>query len=50
MDYEYGALLHHIYEFVGCDAAGSGKSADPILHWEPHHMKNSSDVTGDVKN
>jgi uncharacterized protein with PQ loop repeat len=31
---EYGALLRHVYEFCWRVAAGSGKSADLILHRE----------------
>jgi hypothetical protein len=47
---EYDALLRHVYEFCGRAAAGSGKSADPILHCEPHVLKHRSDVMGDFKN
>jgi hypothetical protein len=36
---EYGALLRHVYEFPWRVAAGSGKSADPILHRESPLLK-----------
>jgi hypothetical protein len=45
-----GALLRHVYEFGWREAAGSGKSAGPILHREPLLLKHRSDVMGDFKN
>jgi hypothetical protein len=36
---KYGALLRHVYEFCWHVAAGSAKSADPILHREPPLLK-----------
>jgi hypothetical protein len=36
---KYGALLRHVYELWWCVAAGSGKSADPILHREIPFLK-----------
>jgi hypothetical protein len=40
-EYEYGALLQHVNEFCWHLAAGSGKSAYPILHREPTSFKTS---------
>jgi hypothetical protein len=42
---EYGALLQHIYKFHWCVAAGSGKSADPILPLLKHHSNAMGDFT-----
>jgi hypothetical protein len=39
-----------MYEFCWRVAAGSGKSADLILHREPPLLKQLSDATGDFKN
>jgi hypothetical protein len=47
---KYGSLLRHIYEFCWRFAAGSGKSADPILHREAPRFKHRSDAMGDFKN
>jgi hypothetical protein len=47
---KYGLLLQHVYEFCWRVAAGSGKSADPILHCEPPLLTPCGDVTGDFKN
>jgi hypothetical protein len=47
---EYGALLQHVYEFCWRVAAGSGKSAVPILHRETPLLKNRSGAMGDFKN
>jgi hypothetical protein len=49
-DDEYGALLRHECEFFWPVAAGSGKSADPILHREDPLLKHRSDATVDFKN
>jgi hypothetical protein len=46
---EYSALLRHVYVFCWRVAAGSGKSADPILHHEPPVLKHRSDAMGDLK-
>jgi hypothetical protein len=40
MEDEYGALLRQVYEFCWRVAAGSRKSADPILDREPPLLKN----------
>jgi hypothetical protein len=48
-DDKYGARLRHIYEFCWRVAAGSGKSADIILHREPPLLKHRSDATGHFK-
>jgi hypothetical protein len=47
---EYGALLRHVYKFCWRDAAGSGKSAYPILHREPPLLKHRGNAMGDFKN
>jgi hypothetical protein len=49
-DNESGALLRHVYKFFWHVAAGSGKSADNILHRETPILKNRIDATGDFKN
>jgi hypothetical protein len=46
---EYGALLQHDYIFCWREVAGSGKSADPILHREPPLLKHRSHAMGDFK-
>jgi hypothetical protein len=31
-------------------SVNSGKSADPVLHWESPHLKIHGNATGDFKN
>jgi hypothetical protein len=48
---EYGILLiQHLYKFCWHVAAGSSKSADPILLCETPLLKHLSDATGAFKN
>jgi hypothetical protein len=49
-DNEYGVLLRHAHKFCGHAAAGSGQSANHILHGETPLFKNRNDVMGNFKN
>jgi hypothetical protein len=44
------AATHILYKLCWRVAAGSGKSADLILHCEPPLLKHRSDATGDLEN
>jgi hypothetical protein len=49
MEDKSGVLLRHVYKFCWHVAAGSGKSADAILHRDPPSSKHHSDAMGDFK-